>query len=123
MEYLFKVDESTICRIIQEISILLSKKIIIDKSRKKIKNLKELIEVCPELEEVVIDATEQKVNKKGKEFYSGRKKQNTLKTQIITDKKGLILNVNGYSPGRTHDYQYFKNSFIPNWLIKNNNRP
>lgn len=122
MEYLFGVDESTICRIVKEISSLLSEKIVIDHDKKRIGTLKELIDAYPELEEIIVDATEQKINKKDNDYYSGKKKSKTIKTQVITDKKGMILFVDDHRKGRVHDYQYFKDSFIPQWLsrIKSN---
>lgn len=122
MECIFNVDESTICRTIQEMSILLSKKIIIDKNRKKITSLKELLETFPELKEVLVDATEQKVQRKDSKYNSGRKKQKTIKTQILTDKKGRILHVETYVPGSIHDFNLFKNSSLPDWLNRNKDR-
>ena len=42
-----------------------------------------------------------------------------MKTQLLTDNKGLILHASGSSPGRTHDYQHFKQTSIPKWLENN----
>lgn len=124
LEYLFNVDESTICRIIQEISPLLSKKIIINRHGRKITTLEELKEIIPDLDEILIDATEQKIprpkkKRLRKKYHSGKKKCHTIKTQIITDKKGLILHASDSSPGKPHDYKYFKETKIPKWLEKN----
>lgn len=124
MEYLFNVDESTICRIIQEISPLLSQKIVINRRSKRITTLGELREVFPDLDEILIDSTEQKVprpkkKRLRKKYHSGKKKAHTIKTQIITNRKGLILHASDSSPGRPHDYKYFKQTKVPKWLEKN----
>ncbi len=121
MEQIFGVDESTICRIVKEISILLSKELIIDKDRKRISSLKELINEYPEIANIIIDATEQKFNTRDNDFYSGKRGMKTIKTQIVTDNKGRILFVDNPVPGRMHDYEYLKKSCIPKWLTRNKN--
>jgi len=124
LEYLFNIDESNVCRIIQEFTPVLSKRIIINRSGKKITTLEELKAAMPDLDEILLDATEQKINRPRKKttrskYHSGKQKSHTIKTQIITDKKGLILNVSQSNPGRAHDYKYFKQTKIPKWLKKN----
>ena len=124
LEYLFNVDESNICRIIQEFAPILSEKIVINRRGKKITSLEELREAIPDLDEVLVDATEQKVprpeeKRARKKHHSGKKKAFTIKTQILTDKKGLILFAANSSPGRIHDYKQFKNTPIPKWLEQN----
>lgn len=123
-EYLFHIDESNVCRIVQELSLALSDKIVIDRNRKKITTLEELREIVPDLDRVLLDATEQKIprpNKKRarKAYYSGKKRTHTLKTQIMTDKKGLILHASGSSPGRVHDLKHYRSTSIPRWLDRN----
>ena len=124
LEYLFGVDESNICRIIQEFTPILSKKIVINRSGKKITTLDELREIIPDLDEVLIDATEQRIPRPRKKrvrkrHHSGKKKGFTMKTQIITDKQGLILHASDSSPGRVHDYKYFQETGVPEWLEQN----
>jgi len=124
LEYLFGVDESNICRIVQEFTPILSKKIIINRQGKKITTLEELKEVIPDLDEILIDATEQRVprpkkKRARKKYHSGKKKAFTMKTQIITDKRGLILHASDSSPGRPHDYKHFQETAVPEWLERN----
>lgn len=124
LEYLFNIDESNICRIIQEFSPILSKKIVINRQGKKITSLEELREIIPDLDEVLVDATEQKVprprrKRTRKKYHSGKKKAFTIKTQILTNKQGLILHATDSSPGRMHDYKQFRKTVIPKWLAKN----
>jgi len=121
LEYLFGVDESNICRIIQEWSPILSKKIIINRHGKKITSLEELKELIPDLEEVLVDATEQKIPRPQKKqirkkHHSGKKKAFTIKTQILTNGQGLILHASNSIPGRGHDYKHFQNTPVPKWL-------
>lgn len=121
IEYLFGIDESSICRIIQEMTPLLSEKIIINRPAKRIRTMEELKELIPDLDEILLDSTEQAIprpqnKRQRKKYHSGKRKAHTLKTQIITDPKGLILQVADSSPGRIHDYKYFKETPLPLWL-------
>lgn len=57
---------------------------------------------------VLLDATEQRVSRPGddatqRRHYSGKKKQHTLKTQIVTDGAHHILAISAAVPGATHD--------------------
>lgn len=124
MEYLFDVDESTICRTIKEMTKVLGKKIIVQRGGKRISSLAELREVFPDLDEVLVDATEQRINRPEKKrarktHHSGKKKDFTLKEQIVSTKQKIILHVADSSPGRTHDYKYFKTTGVGEWLENN----
>ena len=124
LEYLFGVDESTVCRIVQEMTKVLGKKIIVQRNGKKISTLEELREVFPDLNEVLIDATEQRINRPQKKrlrkkHHSGKKKDFTLKEQLVTTKQKIVLHVSDSSPGRTHDYKYFKTTGVGEWLEDN----
>ncbi len=117
LEYLFSIDESTACRTIQETIPLLQSKFILPEPRKgkKITTLEELKEIIPDLDEILGDATEQKIlrpqnKRKRKKYHSGRKKTFTVKTQITTNRQGLIVHLSRASPGRKHDYKLFKES-------------
>lgn len=57
---------------------------------------------------LLVDATEQRVsrpsdNEERKEYYSGKKKQFTLKTQIVTDDDHHIRAISESVPGAEHD--------------------
>ena len=124
LEYLFGVDESTICRIILEMTKLLGKKIIVRRGGKRISTLEELKQVFPDLDEVLIDATKQRINRPEKKrtrkkHHSGKKKDFTIKTQIMGIKRRLILHVADSSPGRVHDYKYFQKTGVGEWLEAN----
>lgn len=124
LEYLFDVDQTNICHIVKEMAVLLSDKIIINRHHKRIRSLADLKAVMPALDEVIVDATEQKVNRPAKKrtrkaYHSGKKKAFTIKTQIVTTRQKIIVHVAGPSPGRTHDYRYFQTTTVPQWLEDN----
>lgn len=73
----------------------------------RINTLKELLEAYPELEEVLLDATEQPIpqpkdKRKRKLCYSGKQQDHTVKTQIVATRKH-ILHVFGGLPGSLSD--------------------
>jgi hypothetical protein len=49
-------------------------------------------------------------NNKQKQFYSGKKKKHTLKTQIVVDKKTKQVICTAFSNGKRHDFRLFKES-------------
>lgn len=117
LEYLFGIDESTVCRTIQETTILLQDKFILPERRKgkKITTIEELKKIIPDLDNFLTDATEQPIPRpkkkvKRKKYHSGKRKSFTIKTQITTNKRGLIVHISRASPGRKHDYKLFKES-------------
>ena len=86
------------------------------KQRPRIRTLEELLEKHPEIKEVLIDATEQKVPRpedKGKRRtrYSGKKKEHTIKTQVVTTKK-LILHVSESIDGSVADMTLLRASGV-----------
>lgn len=97
--FLFNLNGSTVSRLILRVEPLLAKIMSINKDR-------ELSE--EELQACLIDATEQKTQRPSTEdqkpFYSGKKKQHTIKTEMKTTLKGKITNVSESVPGSVHDY-------------------
>ena len=77
------------------------------RSGKRISTLKELLAAFPEMEEVLLDATEQPVpqpeNKRQRKLaFSGKQHDHTVKTQIVATKT-RILDVCGGLPGSVDD--------------------
>lgn len=124
LEHLFGIDESTVCRMVQEFAPLLAKRFVIQRRPgKKITTLDELKELIPDLDEVLVDTTEQKIPRPQKKrvrrtHHSGKKSAFTLKTQLVTDARGRILHVADPIPGRRHDYAYFQKTAVPRWLSR-----
>ena len=94
--FLFDVDQSTIYRNIRHLEPLVKECIPlpekIEDKIERIRNIDELLEILPEME-AFVDATEQEIprpkdKEKRKEYYSGKRKRHTIKTQIATNKDG-----------------------------------
>lgn len=49
-------------------------------------------------------------NNKQKQFYSGKKKRHTLKSQIVVDKKTKQVICTAFTNGKRHDFRLFKKS-------------
>ena len=128
LEHLFGIDESTVSRTIVRIMPLLQDRFILPERlpKKKIRTLEELKEFLPpdiDLDDILVDGTEQSIprpqkKRKRKAHHSGKKKRFTVKTQIATSRKGIILHVSGSVPGRMHDYKLFKQSILPKIIPK-----
>jgi hypothetical protein len=100
--YLFGIDDSRVCRLIKKIEPLLARTVAIRKDRHLSQE---------ELEHLIIDATEQQIERPKRrqtKYYSGKKKRHTLKTEIRTTLKGRIVHVSKSSPGSVHDFAVYK---------------
>lgn len=126
LEYLFGIDESTVCRTTRRIQPLLQDRFLLPERlpKKKIRTLEELREFLPpdiNLDDILADGTEQAIPRPEKKprrtaHHSGRKKRFTLKTQIATTRKGYVIHVSKPVPGRVHDYALFKQSILPKMI-------
>ena len=128
LEHLFGIDESTVSRTIQRIQPLLQNRFILSERlpKKKIRTIQELKEFLPpdiDLDDILVDGTEQAIPRPEKkrrrtEHHSGKKKRFTVKTQIAATRKGLIIHMSRPVPGRMHDYKLFKQSILPRIIPK-----
>ncbi len=137
--YLFDCDPATTCRIVADIRPVVGSRLLVKveprekgiggnggtgrKAARRIRTIDELLKVYPELEEVLLDATEQKIprpqnKKKRKSHHSGKKQAFTIMTQILARKDSLVLHVSAPMAGRRHDVTLFKKSPVPAWLAK-----
>lgn len=74
----------------------------------KIGDFQSFLKKYPDLEEVSTDATEQKCHRpqnyeEQKNYYSGKKNQHSLKTQISVSSSGRIIDISETYPGKNHD--------------------
>jgi hypothetical protein len=95
--FLFSLDDATISRSIRRLEPILVKVIAIKKERSFSEK---------DMEKLIIDATEQRIQrpkKKQKKYYSGKKKQHTIKTEIQINGVGRIVNISKPYPGKNHD--------------------
>lgn len=105
--YMFGVDDSRVCRIMQRLEPILASVMAIQKCKTLSKE---------EVENLLIDATEQNIErpkKRQKPYYSGKKKRHTIKTEIRTTLAGRIVHVSKSHPGSTHDFMIFKGEERP----------
>ncbi len=112
---LFNMHNANVCRLLKKIEPLLAKKVTIRKDRSMI----------PEkILKILVDVTEQEIqrpedSKKRKKSYSGKKRTNTMKTEIVIEERGKILSVSRSHRGRMHDFKIRKQEkFLPKDSIK-----
>jgi len=119
--FLFDLDLSNVSRNITMMEPLMKACIPIPeritKQTRRIQDLDELLKLYPEMK-AFIDATEQEIprpknKRRRKNYYSGKKKKHTVKTQIMVNKKGLILHKTKHRNGKQHDYDIFKKAGPP----------
>ena len=119
--FLFDLNLSNVSRNIATIEPLIKTCIPIPekitKQTRQIHDLDELLKLYPEMK-AFIDTTEQEIprpknKRRWKNYYSGKKKKHTVKTQIIVNKKGLILHKTKHRNGKQHDYDIFKKTGPP----------
>ncbi len=100
--HLFGVHNSRVSRLLSRLEPLVIRVVSIKKERKLSRE---------EVEVLLIDTTEQQINRpkrKHKKHYSGKKKKHTLKTEIRTTIKGRIVGVSSTAPGSVHDFEMYK---------------
>jgi hypothetical protein len=131
LAYLFGLDASNISRNLRLLLPLLEQQLPVPaqprrhlapkppegERRRKIGSLDELFKQYPDLREVIVDATEQPINRpqhkvKRKNRYSGKKKRHTRKTQLTVLANGLIIHLSKSVGGRTHDLTLLHRSGI-----------
>jgi DDE superfamily endonuclease/Helix-turn-helix of DDE superfamily endonuclease len=124
LQEFFNVHYSNLNRLVNRLESLLMKRIktrIPKVLKKRIGTWEEFCEVYPDLVDIVIDATEQRLQrpkgwKRQKKYYSGKGKKHAMKTQITVSKRGKILCVSQSVPASIHDYSLLKESTIMDCL-------
>lgn len=101
--FLFGLDDSRVCRILRRLEPIVAKVMAIEKNRR----------LTPEEVTLLLDVTEQPIerpkNNQG-DYYSGKKKRHTLKTEIRVTQEGKIRSVSKAFAGKTHDFRILKES-------------
>lgn len=72
----------------------------------KTRKFKDLFKIIPDLEECIIDASEQPINRpkyNQKQYYSGKKKKHTIKRQFTCTPEGKLISISTSFSGKTHD--------------------
>lgn len=127
--YLYGISDTSAGRVIKRILPLLEQAgrdtmRLPDPGRKRRRSLSELLADTPEIA-VVIDTFEQRVQRhkerdKADEYYSGKKRQHTLKSQVAVDEiTGQFVDVADSVPGPTADIKVLEDSDLLNRLPDN----
>ena len=104
------VSEATVCRIVHLVETAL-----MNSGRFRLPGKKRLLQGFQTPDVVLIDVTETPIERpqKGqKKYYSGNKKQHTLKCQIIADRNSGEIICLFFGEGRRHDFHLFKVSGV-----------
>jgi len=125
----FDLDKSCISRLISRLEPVFSKRLKLPEIKrdrdKPISTVEELLELYPEMQEFISDATEQEIprpkdKRKRKKYYSGKKKRHTVKTQLTIERgTGQIFELSSPYAGSVHDYTIFKQTRLPDKLSAN----
>jgi len=119
LAYLFGVSDSTVSRLLERVLAVLQQAghdtmRLPDPGRKRRRQLPDLLKDIPELT-VLVDSFEQRVQRPPNDdsHYSGKKKQHTLKSQLIVDSDtGRIVDVSASVPGPTADIALLEQSAV-----------
>lgn len=117
--YLFGISDSTVSRLIERVLPLLERAgrdtmRMPEPGKKRRRQMSDLLRDIPELS-VVIDSFEQRVQRPPQDnsHFSGKKRQNTLKSQVTVDgQTGRIVDTSPSVPGPTADLILLKQSRV-----------
>lgn len=97
---IFGIDDSRVCRYFKKLEPVVYSRM------KKI-----VIERLPLSEEevlkLIVDATEQETERRPGSGYSGKKKRQTVKTQVVVDAAGRVRHISASVPGNVHDKKLY----------------
>lgn len=121
--YLFGISDSTVSRLIERVLPILAQAgrdtmRLPDPGRKRRRHLSDLLSAIPELT-LVVDSFEQRVQRPPHDnsHFSGKKKQNTLKSQVTVDgQTGRIIDTSASVVGPTADLKLLEHSQLLNRL-------
>lgn len=97
---LFRLDNSRVCRYFRKLEPIMAKRFTPLRIRKINLSAEEILRL-------IVDATESPTERRQGTGYSGKKKRQTLKTQIVVTPKGKIVHISHTVPGHRHDKKLF----------------
>jgi hypothetical protein len=122
--FIFDLHKSNICRNLQGVLAVLREQLRDevewpDKTHRKQK-MEQFMEEFTEVA-AIVDATEQPTQRPQdaemqKQYYSGKKKRHTLKTQMVVGPDGEIMDVSETVPGSQHDKKLYDESEVGDQL-------
>lgn len=104
------ISEATVCRIIRRVETAL-----MQSGRFRIPGKKHLVQGFQPPDVILIDVTEtpiERPKKRQKRYYSGKKKQHTLKCQILAERDSARIICLFVGEGSRHDFRLFKASGV-----------
>jgi hypothetical protein len=126
MGIFFDLDRANVKRNVDSLTPILEKVLGQKQSlpRRKIHSLKEFLELISEAKDLFVDGTERPIQrpknrKKQRKYFSGKKKQHTVKNIVINDDKRKIKYLGSTKIGKDHDYSMFKKEISPPNISKN----
>lgn len=102
--FIFNINNANVSRNINPLQPLLAN--IFKIPERKIEMAEE------EIMEIIIDATEQETQRRKGSGFSGKKKRNTIKTQIVVTPEGKIKSISKSVKGNIHDKKLYDNTKI-----------
>ena len=106
----WSISEATVCRIVRSVE-----KTLMESGRFRIPGKKHLMGGFQTPKVVLIDVTEtpiERPKKAQKKYYSGKKKQHTLKYQVLAEQDSGKIICLFFGKGSEHDFKLFKSSRI-----------
>ncbi len=104
LSFMMGIDDSSVCHYFKRIEPLLAKIFRIPERK--------VILSEDEIDELIFDATEQDSERRDGSGYSGKKKRQTIKTQIVVTPNGRIKSVSKTAPGNVHDKKLYDNTKV-----------
>lgn len=102
---IFQIDDSRVCRYFRKLQPVLHQKMEKLAIKKSPLSPEEILKL-------IADATEQETERREGSGYSGKKKKQTVKTQLIVDRSGQIRHVSRSVPGNRHDKKLYDETGI-----------
>ena len=101
----FGIDDGSVTRYFQKLRPLMYQKM-------KSLTIKKIAISEEEILKLIADATEQETERRDGSGYSGKKKKQTVKTQVVVDRLGQIRHVSSSVPGNRHDKKLYDETGI-----------
>jgi DDE superfamily endonuclease/Helix-turn-helix of DDE superfamily endonuclease len=102
---IFHIDDGSVTRYFQKLRPVVASKM------KKIV-IRQIPISQKEILDLIADATEQETERRKGTGYSGKKKKQSVKTQIMVNRKGEIRHVSSSVPGNIHDKKLYDNTGV-----------
>jgi DDE superfamily endonuclease/Helix-turn-helix of DDE superfamily endonuclease len=103
---LFNIDDSQVCRYFRKLRPLVETVFALPTKKMDLRE--------EEIMQLIVDATEQHTERRhdGRSGYSGKKKAQTIKTQLVVNSQGAIIHISQSVPGQIHDKKLLDRSGV-----------